>query len=90
MDKYEYLTSEDLGLKSSTIEQVFNDLNKLIIDVNNNKVKKEDAVERLNKSIWLGSTKAKTKYHWIREFKLFTSYLIHLVLIKSLNNYLAK
>ena len=30
---------------------VFNDLNKLIIDINNNKVKKEDAVERLNKSI---------------------------------------
>ena len=29
---------------------VFNDLNKLIIDINNNKVKKEDAVERLNKS----------------------------------------
>ena len=29
----------------------FNNLNKLIIDINNNKVKKEDAVERLNKSI---------------------------------------
>ena len=29
---------------------VFNDLNKFIIDMNNNKVKKEDAVERLNKS----------------------------------------
>ena len=29
----------------------FNDLNKLIIDINNNKVKKEDAVERLHKSI---------------------------------------
>ena len=27
------------------------DLNKLIIDVNNNKVKKEEAVERLNKSV---------------------------------------
>ena len=26
-------------------------MNKLIIDINNNKVKKEDAVERLNKSI---------------------------------------
>ena len=31
-------------------KKVFNDLNKLIIDINNNKVKKEDAVERLNKS----------------------------------------
>ena len=29
----------------------FNDLNKLIIDINNNKVRKEDAVERLNTSI---------------------------------------
>ena len=32
-------------------KKVFNDLNKLIIDINNNKVKKEDAVERLNKGI---------------------------------------
>ena len=32
-------------------KKVFNNLNKLIIDINNNKVKKEDAVERLNKSI---------------------------------------
>ena len=32
-------------------KKVFNDLNKLIIDINNNKVKKEDAVERLNKTI---------------------------------------
>ena len=32
-------------------KKAFNDLNKLIIDINNNKVKKEDAVERLNKSI---------------------------------------
>ena len=32
-------------------EIFFNDLNKLIIDINNNKVIKEDAVERLNKSI---------------------------------------
>ena len=33
-------------------KKVFNDLNKLIIDINNNnKVKKEDAVERLNKNI---------------------------------------
>ena len=32
-------------------KKVFNDLNKLIIDINNKKVKKEDAVKRLNKSI---------------------------------------
>ena len=32
-------------------KKVFNDLNKLIIDINNNKIKKEDAVKRLNKSI---------------------------------------
>ena len=33
-------------------KKVFNDLNKLIFDINNNnKVKREDAVERLNKSI---------------------------------------
>ena len=40
-------------IKSKQVEDksVFNDLNKSIIDINNNKVKKEDAVERLNKSI---------------------------------------
>ena len=32
-------------------KKFFNDLSKLIIDINNNKVKKEDAVERLSKSI---------------------------------------
>ena len=32
-------------------KKVFDDLNKLIIDINGNKVKKEDAIERLNKSI---------------------------------------
>ena len=32
-------------------KNVFNYLNKLIIDINNNKVKKEDAIERLNKNI---------------------------------------
>ena len=32
-------------------KKVFNDLNKLIIDINNNKAQKEDAVTRLNKSI---------------------------------------
>ena len=32
-------------------KKAFNDLNRLIIDINNNKVNEEDAVERLNKSI---------------------------------------
>ena len=32
-------------------KKVFNDLNKFIINISNNKVKKEDAVERLNKII---------------------------------------
>ena len=32
-------------------KKVFNDLHRLINDINNNKVKKEDAVERFNKSI---------------------------------------
>ena len=32
-------------------KKVFNGLNKIIIDINNNKVKKENAAERLNKSI---------------------------------------
>ena len=31
-------------------KEVFNDLDKLIIDINNNKVKKVDAAERLRKS----------------------------------------
>ena len=33
-------------------KKVFNDLNKLIIDINNNKVKKEDPVKKLNESIF--------------------------------------
>ena len=32
-------------------KKVFNDLNRLIIDINNNEFNKEDSVERLNKSI---------------------------------------
>ena len=32
-------------------KKVFNDLNRLIIDISNNKFNKEDSVERLNKSI---------------------------------------
>ena len=61
---------DDTGVDMNKIKvskedkNVFSDLNKLIIDINSNKVKKEDAVERLKeqKYIWLGSTKAKTKY----------------------------
>ena len=36
---------------SAEDKKVFNDLNKLINGINNNKVKKEDVIERLNKSI---------------------------------------
>ena len=32
-------------------KKAFNDLNRLITDISNNKVKKEDAVERLEKSM---------------------------------------
>ena len=48
---------DDIGVDMNKVkatkadEKVFTDLNKLIIDINNNKVKKEDAVEGLNKSI---------------------------------------
>ena len=39
-------------VKASKEDKIFfNDLNKLIIDINNNTVKKEDAVKILNKSI---------------------------------------
>ena len=73
-------------------KKVFNDLNKLIIDINNNKVKKEDAVERLNKSISdLDQLKQKKVLLFkIKWFKLFISFLIHLVLIKSLHHCLAR
>ena len=42
-------------------KKVFNNLNKLIIDINNDKVKKEDIVERLNESFFR-STKTKTEH----------------------------
>ena len=48
---------DDIGVDMNKVKaskedkKVFNDLNKLIIDINNNKAKKEDAVERLKKSI---------------------------------------
>ena len=32
-------------------KKVFNDLNRLMTDITNNKVKKEDAIKRLEKSI---------------------------------------
>ena len=47
---------DDIGVDTNKVKarkedkKLLNDLNKLIIDINNNKVKKEDAVERLNKS----------------------------------------
>ena len=54
-------------------KDIFNDLNKLIIDINNNKVKKVDAVERLNKSISdLGQLKQK-------QSTAFQNKLIHVV-----------
>ena len=67
---------------------VFNDLNTLIIEINNNKAKKEDAVKRLTKSISdLDQLKQKKiLFFEIKWFKLFISFLIHLVLIKSLNH----
>ena len=49
---------DDIGVDMNKVKaskenkKVFNDLNKLIMNINNNKVKKEDAVERLNKSIF--------------------------------------
>ena len=59
-------TIYDIGVdmnkvKASKEDKIFfNDLNKLIIDMNKNKVKKKDAVERLNKSISdLGQLKQK-------------------------------
>ena len=37
--------------ESKDDKEVFNDLNQFLININNNKVNKEDAVKRLNKSI---------------------------------------
>ena len=39
---------------------------------------------------WINQSKNKVMFFEIKWFKLFTSYLIHLVLIKSLNHYLPK
>ena len=73
-------------------KKVFDDLNKLIIDINNNKVKKEDAVESLNKSIpdvdqlkQKQSTAFKnTMIHVV--YQLFNSFGFN----EELNHYLAK
>ena len=49
---------DDIGVDMNKVKaskenkKVFNDLNKLIMNINNNKVKKEDAVQRFNKSIF--------------------------------------
>ena len=74
-------------------KKVFNYLNKLIIDINNNMVKKEDAVERLNKSISELKQKQSTAFqnkliHVV--YQLFNSVLYNLVLIKSLHHYFTK
>ena len=43
-------------------KKVFNDLNKLIIDISNNKIKKKDAAETLEKKyVWLYTAKARRK-----------------------------
>ena len=68
-------------------KKVFNDLNKLIIGINNNKDKREDAVGGLNKSISdLDQLKQK-------QIIAFQNKLIHVVyqlfLIKSLHHSLA-
>ena len=36
---------------SKKVKKVFNDLNKLIIDISNNKIKEKDAVKRLEKNM---------------------------------------
>ena len=54
-------------------KNVFNDLNKLIIDINNNKVKKEDVVERLNKSIFDLDQLKQKQSTVLRKFAPFSS-----------------
>ena len=77
-------------------KKVFNYLNKLIIDINNNMVKKEDAVERLNKSLSdLDQLKQKQSTVFQNKlihvvYQLFNSVLYNLVLIKSLHHYFTK
>ena len=73
-------------------KKVFDDLDRLITDISNNRVKKENAVQRLNKSIsdltQLGkkqSTNLQNKMIQV-VYQLFNSF----GLTKSLNHYLAK
>ena len=54
-------------------KKVFNDLNKLIIDINDNNVKKEDAVERLNKSIFDLDQLKQKQSTVLRKFAPFSS-----------------
>ena len=77
---------------SNEDKKVFDDLNKLIIEINNNKVKKEDAVESLNKSIsdldqlkQKQSTAFKNKMIHV-VYQLFNSFGFN----EELNHYLAK
>ena len=90
---------DDIEVKMNKVKaskedkKVFNYLNKLIIDINNNMVKKEDAVERLNKSISELKQKQSTAFqnkliHVV--YQLFNSVLYNLVLIKSLHHYFTK
>ena len=44
----EGMSNVKVGYKN---KKVFNDLNRLMTDITNNKVKKEDAIKRLEKSI---------------------------------------
>ena len=89
---------DDIGVGMNKVKtskedkKVFNDLNKFIIDINNNKVKKEDAVERLNKSIsdldqlkQKQSTAFKNKMIHV-VYQLFNSFGFK----EELNHYLAK
>ena len=55
----EGMSNVKVGYKN---KKVFNDLNRLMTDITNNKVKKEDAIKRLEKYIRLKSTKIRKKY----------------------------
>ena len=69
----------------------FNDLDRLITDISNNRVRKENAVERLNKSISnLTQLREKQSTDFQNKMIQVVYQLIHLVLTKNLNHYLAK
>ena len=61
MDKYEYLTGEDLGLKPSTIEKTKFDYSPLGKSFNKGLDKDEDKKEGLLKIFWK-TLKIKMKY----------------------------